>query len=223
MPRRAGTAASVPGRGESSSPRRRSTAARRSGCRFLSSAAVRDVPGRGPESPGRPDARLEALIAASGAPHTFLRPHGFISNTLRWAEAVRSTGVVRAFGGEACLNLIDERDIAAVAVHALIEDGHDGRAYDLTGPSSPSQSEQLRTLADVLGRPLRWHELPRPTARAEMLAAGWPNAVADGALRFMADHIGRPEQVTDTVLRVTGRPPRSFRDWLADHAVLFRE
>ncbi|MFF3114131.1 NAD(P)H-binding protein [Kitasatospora sp. NPDC057904] len=189
---------------------------------FLSSAAVRDVPGRGSESPGRPDAAIEALIAGSGVRYTFLRPHGFTANTLRWAEEIRTDAAVRGFGGGAGLNLVDERDIAAVAVRALTEDGHEGARYVLTGPESPSQEEQVRIIGEAVGLPARWEELPRDAARLRMLTAGWPPAIVDRALDFIHARIGDPEPVTSTVEDITGRPPRSLRNWAADHAALFR-
>ncbi|GAA1401080.1 hypothetical protein GCM10009639_42880 [Kitasatospora putterlickiae] len=123
---------------------------------FLSSAAVRDVPGHGPVSPGRPDAGLEAAIARSGVPYTFLRPHGFMANTLRWAAEIRASGTVRGFAGGAGTTLADERDIAAVAVQALTGPGHDGARYDLTGPASPTRAEQVRIIGEAISRPVRW-------------------------------------------------------------------
>ncbi|MFD0571359.1 SDR family oxidoreductase [Kitasatospora gansuensis] len=120
---------------------------------YLSSAAVRDVPGQEPESPGRPDAAIESLIAGSGLRHTFLRPHGFMANALRWAAEIRTSGVVRGYGGAAGLTLVDERDIAAVAVRALTEEGHDGARYALTGPASPTQAEQVRIIGEAVGHP----------------------------------------------------------------------
>ncbi|MER7750587.1 NAD(P)H-binding protein [Kitasatospora sp. NPDC097643] len=189
---------------------------------YLSSAAVRDVPGQRSESPGRPDAEIEELIAASGVRHTFLRPHGFAANTLRWAEEIRTEAVVRGFGGAAGLNLIDERDIAAVAVRALVEDGHDGARYVLTGPESPAQAEQVRIIGEAVGRPARWEEIPREAARHRMLDTGWPPAIVDGALDFIHARIAAPEPVTTTVQDVTGHPPRPLQAWAADHAALFR-
>ncbi|MER5862071.1 NAD(P)H-binding protein [Kitasatospora sp. NPDC002040] len=189
---------------------------------LLSSAAVRDVPGRGPESPGRPDAELERLIADSGLRHTFLRPHGFMANTLRWAPEIRADGTVRGYGGAAGLTLIDERDIAAVAARALTEDGHNGSAYDLTGPQSPTQAEQLAIIGRAVGRALRWEELPRAAARERLLGTGWPAGIVDGALDFMAARIDSPEPVSSTVQDVTGAPARTLAAWAAEHAAAFR-
>ncbi|MGW6917302.1 NAD(P)H-binding protein [Kitasatospora sp. NPDC054939] len=188
----------------------------------LSSAAVRDVPGRGPESPGRPDAAIEALVAATGVRHTALRPGGFMANTLRWAGELRGSGTVRGFGGGAGLALIDERDIAAVAVRALLEERHHGARYALTGPAAPTQAEQVRLIGRVVGRRFRWEEVSRAEAHTALLGAGWPPSVVAGALDHLAARIDAPEEVTDTVEAVTGSPARPLEEWLADRADRFR-
>lgn len=64
-------------------------------------------------------AKVERFIEHSGVEWTFLRPTGFAANTRMWADQIRETGVVRWPYGHAARSLIDERDIAAVAVHAL--------------------------------------------------------------------------------------------------------
>ncbi|WP_405018350.1 NAD(P)H-binding protein [Kitasatospora sp. NBC_00070] len=189
---------------------------------YLSSAAVRDVPGGEPESPGRPDAEVEALIVRSGVRYTFLRPHGFMANALRWAAEIRATGLVRGYGGAAGLTLVDERDIAAVAVRALTEDGHHGARYALTGPASPTQAEQVRIIGAAVGRPVRWEEISRAAARRQLVDSGWPLGIVDGALDFVAARVDAPEPVTGTVLDVTGTPARSLHDWAVEHADRFR-
>jgi hypothetical protein len=64
---------------------------------------------------------------------------------------------------------IDERDIAAVAVRALREDGRAGAEYVLTGPQSLSQFEQMSTIGRVIGRSLRIKEISPDEARRELL------------------------------------------------------
>ncbi|MFE7526903.1 hypothetical protein ACFU7Y_14390 [Kitasatospora sp. NPDC057542] len=177
---------------------------------FLSSAA-----------PGRPDGGIEALLARSGVRHTVLRAHGFAA-ALQWAEEIRAGGAVQGYGGAAGLNPVDERDIAAVAVRALVEDGHDGARYVLTGPESPTQAEQVEIIGAAVGRPATWQEIPRETARRRMSATGRPPAAVDGALDFLHARIAAPEPATTTVQDLTGHPARSFHAWAKDHAALFR-
>lgn len=53
----------------------------------------------------------------------------------------------------------DERDLAAVAVRVLGEDGHAGAEYVVTGPQSLTQAEQVHTIGRALGRSLRVEEI----------------------------------------------------------------
>ena len=51
-----------------------------------------------------------------------------------WAPQIRAGDVVRWCYAEAATAPVHERDLAAVAVRALCEEGHDGSQYVLTGP-----------------------------------------------------------------------------------------
>ncbi|MFC9394378.1 hypothetical protein ACFTWS_14610 [Streptomyces sp. NPDC057027] len=113
---------------------------------------------------------------------------------------------------------LHERDLAAVAVRALTDDGHAGASYRLTGPEALTQAEQVRIIGEVIDRPVVWTETPEETARQEMLAQGWPPAVVDGVLRAQAELVTTPGPLTSTVESVTGAPARTFRAWAGDHA-----
>jgi uncharacterized protein YbjT (DUF2867 family) len=186
---------------------------------YLSAAGVdRAGPGGGIQAS---HARMEALVRRSGLAWTFLRPSGFAANTLAWAPQVRRTGVVRWFHGQARRAAIHERDIAAVAVRALTEPGHDGARHHLTGPAQLRQVDQATQIGDAIGRPIRFDELPPDVARTELFA-GMPDAVVDGILAAHADMVTTPEPVTSTVEALTGRPASTFAQWAADHAGDFR-
>ena len=71
--------------------------------------------------------QIERLIETSGLQWTFLRPGMFAANALNWwAPQIRVGDVVRWPYLAAPTAPVDERDIAAVAVRALCEDGHAG-------------------------------------------------------------------------------------------------
>ncbi|GGP15205.1 NAD(P)H-binding protein [Nonomuraea glycinis] len=178
---------------------------------YLSSVAVRDH-----------ERRAEQLIERSGLAWTILRPHAFAANTLRWAEQIRAEGMVSGPYGEAAMSLVHERDIAAVAVRALTQDGHAGAVHELTGPHSLTQTEQVRIIGEVVGSPVRWAETSPQDARRQMLARGWPPEVVDGILRAQAEMTLGPAQVTATVEEITGRTASTFRSWVTEHAHTFR-
>ncbi|NUO34399.1 MAG: NAD(P)H-binding protein, partial [Dermatophilaceae bacterium] len=131
---------------------------------------------------GSVHAAYEQAVLGSGVPWTFLRPGAFMANDLRWAPGVRN-GVVRAPFADSATAPIDEYDIAAVAARALLDDGHEGQAYALTGPDSLTTADRVRILGEVLGRDLRLEELSPEQAREQMLAQT-PAPVVDSVLRL---------------------------------------
>jgi len=167
-------------------------------------------------------AGIEARIGAAGVASTVIRPGMFAANAAAWwAPQIRAGDVVRWPYGAVETAPIDERDIAAVAARALCEDGHAGRDYVVTGPESLSQAKQVRTIGDVLGRRLEFHELTPDEFRRET-AGGWPPVVADMLLAAWAAAAGHAAYVTSTVADVTGTRARTFGEWAAANADSFR-
>ncbi|MGW2221046.1 alcohol dehydrogenase catalytic domain-containing protein [Nonomuraea sp. NPDC001684] len=172
---------------------------------YLSSAAARPH-----------EVEIERLIAGTAREWTVLRPHAFAANALRWAGQVR-TGVVRQPSGEAVFSPVHERDVAAVAVRALLGGGHHGAVYTLTGPRPLTQREQARLVGEAIGRPVRWSEEPAEEARRRLLGLGWPVSAVDGMLRALTE----PGPCTRTVEEVAGVPASDFGTWASEHAADF--
>jgi uncharacterized protein YbjT (DUF2867 family) len=173
-----------------------------------------EVAGRRPDSVW---AIIERAIERSATQWTFLRPTGFAANTLIWADQIRASGVVRWPYGRAARSLIHERDIAAVAVRALTEDGHAGARYVLTGPETLTQAEQVRAIGDALGRTVRWEELSREDVRHQLAGV-----IPEEALDTWASFVTTPEIVTSTVQEITGERARPFSEWAREHVGDFR-
>jgi uncharacterized protein YbjT (DUF2867 family) len=173
-------------------------------------------------NPGRALAEeIERRIECSGLDWTFLRPHMFAANSVGfWAPQIRAGDCVRWPFLAAPTAPIDERDIAAVAVRALCEDGHAGAEYVITGPQSLTQAEQIDAIGRAIGRSLRAEEMSREEAERELLATFGPVE-----LKMLLDAwsaaVGRPAWVTSTVAEVIGVPARPFSEWAADHASAF--
>src|SRR5262245_21767273 len=166
--------------------------------------------------------QIEQQIETSGLEWTFLRPGMFAANALGWwASQIRGGDVVRWPYVEVPTAPIHEKDIAAVAVRALCENGHAGAEYVLTGPQSLTHAQQVSTIGRAIGRQLRIEELSPDEWRREMLHT-WPPVVVNMLLDAWAAAIGQPAFVTSTVAEVTGVPARTFLDWATDHAAEFR-
>ena len=168
-------------------------------------------------------AEIERLIAAAGLESTIIRPGMFASNALLWwAPAIRAGGVVRWPYGAAETAPVDARDVAAVAALTLYQDGHAGGDYVLTGPESLSQAEQVSIIGDAVGRRIRFEELSPEEFRSET-EGSWPRPAVDMLLAAWGATMGRPAFITSTVFDILGSAPRSFREWVADHATAFTE
>jgi len=167
--------------------------------------------------------RIEQLIETSGLEWTFLRAGMFAGNARHfWGPQIRTGDVVRWPYLDAPTAPTDERDLAAVAVRTLCEDGHAGAEYVLTGPQSLTQAEQVHTIGRAIGRSLRVEEMSPDEARSELLPVLGSSTVVNILLNAWAAAIGQPAFVTSTLAELRGAPPRTFLEWATDHAAEFR-
>ncbi len=167
--------------------------------------------------------RVEQLIEASGLAWTFVRAGMFAGNARHfWGPQLRSGNVVRWPYLDAPTAPTDERDVAAVSVRALTEDGHAGADYVVTGPESLTQAEQVHTIGRVIGRSLRVEEISPEEARSELLPVLGSPVVVNMLLNAWHAALGQPAFVTSTCADVTGVPARTFFEWATDHAAEFR-
>jgi NAD(P)H dehydrogenase (quinone) len=166
---------------------------------------------------------VEEKLERSGLGWTHLRPNAFMQTLLGYLPTLVSYGgVLRLPAGEGRVGWVDARDIAAVAFRALTEDGHDGRAYAVTGPEALSMANATAAISDATLRNVRYEDTAPETAREALLAAGLPIPFADFLVGFYAAvRAGAHDAVTGDVAEVTGRAPRSFGDYTGEHADAF--
>jgi uncharacterized protein YbjT (DUF2867 family) len=163
----------------------------------------------------------EEAVRASRIAWTILRPCAFMSNAFRWIGQLRSSDVITLPFADVANAVIDPYDIARVAAAALASDGHEGRAYRLSGPESLLPADQVRVLSLALGRDLRLEAQSDEEARAEM-SASMPGEYVDAFFSFNRAGTLDESQVLPTVEEVTGAPPRTFEQWAERNAEAFR-
>jgi uncharacterized protein YbjT (DUF2867 family) len=171
---------------------------------------------------GWDEGTLEPAVRTSGLGWTFLRPTEFMSNALKWVEEVRVEGVVREPFADATTAMVHEADIAAVAARTLVEDGHRGRTYGLTGPERLNTRDKVRIIGEAIGREIEFVELTEEQARAKMAAEGQPAELIDFLINVFGNVPEEPNIVNGNVEKVTGRPARTFAQWVVEHAAAFR-
>jgi uncharacterized protein YbjT (DUF2867 family) len=172
---------------------------------------------------GRLHRQTEEEIERSGINYTHLRPNGFMQNAFMFAATIKSQGAFYAPLGDARVSYVDARDVAAVALHTLTEDGHEGKAYEVTGPEALSYDDMAREFSAVLGREVKYVDVPVEAARGAMLGMGMQAWLVDALVElFSVYRSGQAARVTETVREVTGRAPLTFAQFARDYAQAFK-
>jgi uncharacterized protein YbjT (DUF2867 family) len=144
----------------------------------------------------------ERLVSTLGIEWTVLGPTRYMTNVPFDWRPVLHDGVLHETGGSGVMTCIDPDDVAEIAAKVLTEDGHDGRTYRLTSHDAFTARDLAGLLSGVVGRDVRVVDDDVPTA-------GYFSLVAAG-LYFP----------TETAHELLGRAPRTYADWLAEHAPL---
>ncbi|QXV56296.1 NmrA family NAD(P)-binding protein [Amycolatopsis sp. TNS106] len=163
----------------------------------------------------------EQAMAESGVEWTRLEPQEFMSNALTWTDSIR-TGKVVHEPFDLPSAVVHEGDIGAVAATALVEDGHSGKVYNLTGPEALTTSERIAILSSALGHDITLERITRQQAIDRLLAEGVSVADAEYVVGWHSDPPVEARTVVDTIEKVTGRPARTFAQWVAEHADRFK-
>lgn len=167
-----------------------------------------------------PHHKVEVWLRESGLSWTFVRASFFMQNMSgTHAADIRDTGEIIVPAGNGKTAFVDAEDVAAVAAVSLLEEGHGRRAYTPTGPAAMTYYDVARELSEVLGRPIRY---TKPGIVGYALHASrnmkmpWAMVGVTVAIYTIA-RLGRADGLTDDVRRVTGRRPRTFREFAQAH------
>ena len=164
---------------------------------------------------------FERAVEASELEWTQLQAFEFMANARKWADSIRSEGVVRDLFGGARIAPVHEADIGRVAAVALTTDGHAGKVYTLTGPESLSVQDKVRIIGEVIGRDIRFVESSEEEERKQMRRMGVQEEAIDYVIRW---HLNPPKSaytVLPTVEEVTGHKPYTFAEWVKMNAGYF--
>lgn len=157
----------------------------------------------------------ERELEASGLAYTILRPNFFHQT---FASGMVAQGSMYTAAGEGRVSFVDARDVAAAAAVVLTDEGHEGRTYVLTGPEALTFGEAAVTISAETGRPVQHVDIPADQLVAGMTQLGAPDWLArDVAALQTVYAAGGGAEVSDDIRRLTGREPRTLRDFVREH------
>ncbi len=179
-----------------------------------------------PNAPGRLElaARVRAqpgwlVLSASAFMQNFLPPHAL-------GTAIHADQEITTSAQDGRVGWIDARDIAASAAAVLTRPLLDEQVHSdhvLTGPRALSYRDAAAVISAQVGRSLPVRDVSVEQLAARHRAAGLPAGFA--AILAAPEHAvraGRYDEVTTSVLDLTGRPPRTFEDFVREHADTWR-
>jgi NAD(P)H dehydrogenase (quinone) len=155
----------------------------------------------------------EQHIRGSGVDFTFLRDNIYLDFVPGF---VGEDGVIRGPAGDGRVAAVARDDVAAVAARVLVDPGHSGATYDLTGPSGFTLAEAAAVLSSAWGRPVRYEAETLDEAyrsREVYDAAAWE--VAGWVTSYAAIASGELSHTSAAVQDITGRQPISLKDYVA--------
>jgi uncharacterized protein YbjT (DUF2867 family) len=164
---------------------------------------------------------IENAVEASSLAWTMLQPVEFMTGALDYAPSIRTEGVVRQPFANRKTAIVHEADIAAVGAVALTQDGHGGKAYNITGPEVLTPRDLVRMIGEAAGREIRFIELTPEEAKTQWQAEGTPAEFIDYMLYIYGSTPPAGYTLTQTVEEVTGRTACSFAQWARENAHQF--
>ncbi len=178
-------------------------------------------PTAGPKSQiaiARMHGRIEARIRDLGFDHVFLRPYAFMQNLRNQLDPLVNAGTLFGSTADAKLNMIDARDVGAVAAHAMRNDQLTAAAVELTGSEAVTYAEVAARLTAMIGAPICYlNRLPEAYA-AELRQQGLPEWTVEHILEIQALTRDMPEKPNNAVEALLGRAPLSLDAYLLELA-----
>lgn len=164
----------------------------------------------------------EQYLKQSGLAWTLIKPNFFMQNFLGSAGTIKEQGKFFLPMAQGKTVMIDTRDIGACVAEVMTAAGHEGQAYELTGPEELGFADAAGRFTKVLGRKIEYVHVPMPAYRqtlARFLTNEWHlNAVCE-LFQEIAD--GQDLHLTGTVQKLLGRAPTSLEQFIRDHQAVF--
>ena len=157
--------------------------------------------------------RCEQVVANSGLDFTLVRASWFNQNFSEsfFLDPILS-GHIALPMPDAKIPFVDTSDIAEVVVEALIEDSHNGKTYEITGPRTMTFEEAISEIAHATERHLKFQAITQEEYNAMMKAAGIPSDYIWLFDYLFREVLGNPNNqvVTNDVEKVLGRKATDF-------------
>jgi NAD(P)H dehydrogenase (quinone) len=203
------------------------TAAVKAGVKHIAYTSLLGVAKEGnPAIVKRDHLATEQALEKSGAAWTFLRDSQY-SEAIAGAMApgAVATGRLPDNAHDGRIAFVSRDDCVAVAAAVLRQDGHENKAYDLTGPEIWTVTRAMELVSELSGKPITVEPVDDEGMFRHFDSLGIPRHASDdiiaGPIPWCSEDMvtfgqsireGYFDSLTDHVERITGRPPKTLRE-----------
>jgi uncharacterized protein YbjT (DUF2867 family) len=165
------------------------------------------------------------MIEESGIPYTFLRPNEFMQGFINFqGSTIKTNNAFYVPAEDAKVGFVDARDIASVAVKALVDgEKHYDKTYTITGPEALSYYQAAEILSNATGKKIDYVNISDEEARRAMKEVGlndWLIDTISDLYSFFRK--GYASHISTAIEEVTGKKPKTFAQFAKDYAEAFR-
>lgn len=169
--------------------------------------------------------QTEKMIEESGIPYTFLRPNEFMQGFINFqGSTIKTNNAFYVPAEDAKVSFVDARDIAAVAVKALVDgEKHYDKTYTITGPEALSYYQAAEILSNATGKKIDYVNISDQEARRAMKEVGLDDWLIDTISDlYSIFRKGYASHISPAIEEVTGKKPKTFAQFAKDYAEAFR-
>jgi uncharacterized protein YbjT (DUF2867 family) len=173
-----------------------------------------------PESPCqffKQHAIAEQYLKQSGIEFTILRSNSFMQNFLWFTHEMKTKGTLSLPMKAAKTAPIDIRDVVRVSCATLLEEGHEGKVYNLTGSGLLSLQEIAEKLSTATNKKITYIDTSPLDFKQTLIQSGVSEWFAEAlAISWQIASEGKPS-ITNAVAKVGGKQPITFDEFVWDH------
>jgi NAD(P)H dehydrogenase (quinone) len=183
-------------------------AAAKAGVRHIAYTSVSEPTPDNPAGVVADHAATEEALRESGLAWTMLRNNLYADMQVDTVAQAAASGQLVTNVGDGGAAYVTRADCAAVAVGVLTTEGHEGKAYDVTGPRAYTATDLAALAAQQSGNPVEVVQVDDEAYTAGLVSEGLPDFIAPLLTSFgTATRLGKLATVTDVVETIGGRKP----------------
>ncbi|MFW5790658.1 MAG: SDR family oxidoreductase [Halanaerobiaceae bacterium] len=179
------------------------------------------------KNPFPPHHKIEKYIEEAGIPFAHIRP-GFFMQNLSGIHSVeiRENDEILVPAGKSKTSFIDAADIGlAIATVLNNPEKYQNTKHTITGPEALDYYEIADILSEVTGRKIEYNKPGFLRYRSHYIKErGFDKKYVNITMAlYLMTRLGTAKKITDDFKKITGKAPRSFREFARDNLEAFQK